>query len=269
MPDDNLFPNSPPEAEPEAPTPSVPAASGVSLAEVQGLLQPLQTELQQTRSENAALQERIAAMANRPEPESPAEDFLDTFSNDPRGTLQKEAQSIVDGRLQQLSPLLEQQLTAMSSTLVESQQAAIDREFGPDTWNEHFAPVMELRMKEARKSNPTALIDPNWVKNEVLALKGHKMDTLVELRSNQLKGVEDAKTKEREEMMANFNATGLTGGVNIPPPNTNREATEAEKAYAASRASAGLSTDIEAIRKSKAIGGTLKEYRAANPRGAA
>lgn len=235
------------------------APRSVTMEDVQNLLTPLQSKLQETertlresRDENRTLQGQLQALAQqtRLSPDTNSdEDFLDAFTNDPKGAVEKVAQTAIGQMREQLSPVLMDNISTMHSMLVDSQKSQIESQFGPGVWEEHFEPVFSERVSQMRRESPARLASADWLRNEINGIKGHKMDALIEARAKRETSQKASREAQEQQFMSRFNTTGLQGGVGPMPNGAKRELTEDEREYIRAKKAAGIDTDIESLRK--------------------
>ena len=114
-------------------------------------------------------------------------------------------------------------------------------------------------MKTIRENNVMGLADANVIKNEVLGVKGLKMNELVALKETNTKAAVDAKETERSELLAGFNMGGMTGGTNVPAKPVDAPLSEVETAYVRSKEEAGMTVDIKRLRRIQAKGSSSLE----------
>ena len=271
-PDDNVFTNPAPDSDPDVDTSSSDSASsesgngtpqGLSEAEVQLMIT---TSTQQLQTDNQLLQQELQQLRQQSQQIPPVDppkpdEWIDNFTGDAQGTVKATAEEVVNARLAQLGPYLEQQNTTIHTSLIANERRAVEAEYGTDAWTDHFEPLMNVRMAELKQSNPMALSDSNTVKNEVLGIMGLKRNELNSLKTTNTTASEKAKEEEFETMKSRLNLAGMTGGTSAPLVNTSKELTEAEKDYVASKKLAGLEVDIMALRESKNRGSTFAEYQ--------
>ena len=269
MPNDGLF-NDPAEVEEggeEQPQPE--SSPGLSSDDVQRMISTATTQLQ---ADNAALQTELRLMRETqnsspspaPEPAQTPDEYIDSFTTDAQGTVEKTAQGIVDARIEQMVPLLRQQNDTIHQNLMQSEQKAIEAEFGPTAWTDHFEPTIQARMADLRRANPASLSDPSVISTEVLGVMGLKRNELSEAKDKFTKTATEAKEAEVTELMGRFNMNGMNGGP-APVASTSKELTEAEKDYVASKKIAGETVDIQRLRKVQALKGvsSYEDYQAA------
>lgn len=252
-PDDNLFTEPNPESDP-APEPEVPTDNGTPVGltadEVQQMIQAGTAQLQ---TDNLALQTELRTLkAQQPVAETPpvptADEFIDSFTNDAQGTVQKTAEEIVNKRISTMAPFFEQQNNTMHATLMDAERRAVDAEYGPEAWATHFEPTLQARMADLRQSNAVALSDPSVIKTEVLGVMGLKRNELNDLKLANLKTAGEAKEAEMSELMSQFKMQGMTGGTSAPAVNVSKELSDTEKEYVAAKKSAGIEVDIQKLR---------------------
>jgi len=275
--DDNLFAKPAPQpivpTEPEA----APEGNGTPVAitaeQVQEMIAPLQQDLVSVREQltvSEAARERLAGQLestrNAPAPAPPAnpDSFVDAFTEDPEQSVRNVAEASTMQAMRKIAPVLEQQNETIHQTLVNAHKAQVDAEYGSGAWDTHFATVFEGRVAELRSSNARALSDPNIMQNEVLGIHGLKRDALTAVKVSNTTALETAEAEKVEQLIAQLNTTGLSGGQAVAPIATSKEPSDEERAYLASRANAGLEdTTVANLRASQGrTAGTLKEYQA-------
>ena len=263
MPDDSLFnfnepiPEDTPPAEPEG-NGIPPAPAGLTQADLAAAMAPLQTQLQQAQQElrdaqsrNTSLEDRLQMLSNQQSQQPKAEeDFLDSFTNNAQGAVEKVAKQQVQEFAGQLTPVLEQTIMGLHTSLMRAKEAEITAEFGPEAWTTHFKPILDNVVSSTRRENPAQLLSSDWLDREVNALKGHKMQDLWSLRENYAKTQAQRENERTENLVSqHFKTHGLTGGVVQRASNGARELTDVDRDYIQSRKQAGQSTDIQELHK--------------------
>lgn len=254
-----------PETEPEVSPENgeVAAPAGVSLLEVQALLEPIQTQLATAQSQNSDLQAEIARLQSSPAPAQTADGFIDDFTNDAMGTVKGLSEKVSQDQIAKLMPFLEQTNNGAHQMLSQAQETIVDGRFGPGTWKDVIEPVFVARMNDLRKTNAMALSNPEIIKQEVNSIMGFKLDELMTRKTDSAAAATTAAETQFEELRAKLNLTGMTGGNSVPQPTASREPTDAEKDYLASKAISGDTADIKTLRASAARGGSLAEWQKA------
>lgn len=254
-PDDNLFTEPAKESDP-ASEEEVPSGNGTPVGltadEVQSMIQASTAQFQ---ADNLALQNEVRTLKAQ-QNTAPAEDvpvptadeFIDSFTNDAQGTVQKTAEKIVNERIAKMTPFFEQQNNTMHASLMDAEKRAIEAEYGAEAWATHFEPTLQARMLDLRQSNAVALSDPSVIRTEVLGVMGLKRNELAELKISNLKAAGEAKEAEVTDLMSRFNMQGMTGGTTAPAANASKELNETEKAYVAAKKAAGQEVDIQKLR---------------------
>jgi hypothetical protein len=207
--------------------------------------------------------EPAPAPAPTPAPEG---DFTQQLLADPEGTINARVQDEIKSQLGQLAPYFQGLSDTAHSAIIQAHATEIDTRFGPGTYAEEFAPVLDKRFEQARKENPALLSSQDWINSEVNGVKGFKMDALVDRRGKFTTTQAEAQKAEDDRILSQVaNATNLTGGVR-PSGDKPREPTPAEEEYLRSRADSGRPMALEDLRKGQELGTSLKDWRAAKPK---
>jgi hypothetical protein len=213
MPEDKVFstetdkPTETPPAETPAATPT-----GLSKEDIAALVAeqvaPLKQGLDQQNEFFAKLQQQATERLADPErPEPTTEDWATKFYNEPQGTVQAEIAN-------QTAPALQQAASTFGKMLLDTQQAAVDKEFGAGTWAETFAPKLDPIVAEAAKVNPMSLMSPTAVQNAVDTIKGNNFGTLAE------RARKAAETDPNEDLVKSVTERveqAMTGGIRRVP----------------------------------------------------
>ena len=282
MPEESLF-NEPPAPDPATPpagegSPESPdnghasgGSGGLTREAVEAMIAPVQADLLATRNELATvnadrqqLQTQIAQLQKPVEPEPSNEDWVNRFSDDPQKVIAEEAEKLVQTRMQQLAPFLEQQNNTQHDALVNTQKASVDAAYGEGTWDAEFDAPFQARMNQLRQSNAQGLSDPAVIRNTTLELTGLKINELTDRKAGLAKANTEAQEVADQRLLDRFSAgTGMTGGQRIAPVSISRELSPAEKAFLASKELDGGTANIQDLRESASRDGTLESYQAA------
>jgi len=280
--DDNLF--NEPAAEPiVTPDPAAdPSGNGlptsITAEQVQAMIEPMQQDMTRLREElsvSEAARERLAGQLQSvqnqpgPGPAEPKADFIDAFTDNPEQSVKDLADASTMKAMSQLAPLLEQQNDTIHQTIVNAHKAQVDAEYGPGAWDTHFDTVFQGRVAELRASNARALSDPNIMQTEVHGIGYLKRDALSTMKGETATAVQAAENEKLQHFMSQLSTAGLTGGQAVSPVATSKEPTDDEKAYLASKATAGIEgTTIKDLRESQGrTKGTLAEWQASKAGG--
>ena len=277
-PNDSLFDEPADDGNGAAPE-GAPAPEGITAESIEAMLQPLQAKLDTTSKDLATAQEANRALEARlnaqpgpaPAPKTTPDDFVDQFAADPQGTIDTLVEKQVQDRLSQVMPFLEQTNTTTHAALVDSHQRSIDAQYGEGTWEAEIQPLFEHRMASIRQERPSELSNRSVIESEVRGIMGHKIDELSGRKASLATTAADARDKEDERIRSMFQMNGMTGGNGGAPPSSSKELTDAERDYLESKKRAGLTADIQTLRKGRSNSNSLNidEWRSRQPAGGA
>ncbi len=248
------------------------AAAGMSRADVEAMIAPVQADLLQTRQElanaqqaNNQLQTQISTLQADPDPEpQSADDFITDFSDHPEQTIQALVEKGRQETMAQLAPILNQHNDAQHQTLVANHKTAIDAQYGSGTWDEEFDTPFQLRAQTLRdQGRAQELSSHDAMKREVDGLKGLKIDTLHQRQAEHQKSVTAADAERKQEFMKDFRMTGMSGSGQVAPLSLKRPASDEEKAYLDSAARDGEEKSLTSLREAGTYGSTLTDYQKA------
>lgn len=280
MPDDDLFPGTPPAevvAPPEGSPPNGEGETPLTHGDVTNLIEQFVTPNTErmgeiTRSQGQ-LQEGLQAVVQTLQnlglaggSQNPEGGTMDTadFITDPETNTRRIADDVVDMKIrEQVAPLLGQIVSQEHTNIVNSQMAVVDGKFGPGTWDKEFAPELTPIFDRTRKENPSQLGNREAITNAVRSIMGAKFDTLEGLRQS----YGETKAKEAEaSQKANleFVQSNLTGGIHRTAPGSSLTEGMKEHIEREFRATGAKPNEAEFIAAANS-GSTLSEWRAAQP----
>ena len=224
-PDDNLFPSegdpNRPDQLPEGTTPDS-ADSGINKEELAGLIQqfvePNTAQMQRITDTQAALSESIQAIAARigmgEGQQAPAGEVdVSEFLADPASHINEIAKAqAAEAVRESVAPLLGQIVQQTYNTTVQTQERAIDAEFGQGTWKTHFWPELEPIFDRTQKEAPSQLGNTEAIQRAVDTVKGAKFSILADARVGAVKSQEEAKQAELESLQE-IVRSNMTGGI--------------------------------------------------------
>jgi len=256
-------PDDTPTADTTKPEPGV---SADALREaLSGITAPFAAERETQQRTIDDMTQQIAELRSQvSQTETPAAgDFSEEFFADPEGLIKKTAQSVVDERIMLLGPAIDGLANLGGTALYDRMMQDIDTEFGAGAWAEDFAPIIDQRIADERKTNPMVTTNIGWLQREVLAVKGMKMTDLVERQSKNATKSDEDKDAERRKIIDEFvNTTTMHGGVNFTAESRPKEPTQFEQEYLSSLKKSGDDVNLEDLRRNLDCGSSLAEWQA-------
>ena len=141
------------------------------------------------------------------------------------GTIAKQVQAAA-------APIVTQVANTVSAEVIKRQVDEIDEKYGPGTWKAVFADKLEPVFENARRTDPTQLMNPAAIANAVSAVKGQEFDTLVERQAEYI----NTRAQVEADRVANLtdqvvSNTNLSGGLRLTVPGRSRELDEHADTY--------------------------------------
>jgi hypothetical protein len=195
---------------------------GVTQEELAGLIQQFvepntqqMASITQTQSDLTAAVQAIAervGLGATPQTGGGEVDVSD-FLSDPQthiANISKESAS--EAVREQVAPLLAQLVQQTYNTTLSTQEAAVNSEFGPDAWKDHFWPELKPIFDRTQKEAPSQLGNTEAIQRAIDTVKGAKFETLADARVKALQSRND-QTEADKESMLELVKSNLTGGI--------------------------------------------------------
>ncbi|MCP4113856.1 MAG: hypothetical protein GY737_00345 [Desulfobacteraceae bacterium] len=224
--------------------------------------QALATQLAQTQQSLARLEGQVSAQPQVAHPEDTTP-FADRLVNDPEGVIEQKAKDANADLRERLEASEVRYNQVAHIALIQAEANAVDAEFGAGTYQEILAPQLNAHFANQTGAAANNLADPEWVKVQVNAVKGFKIQDLV----TKGQATRDATvTKQNEDLAKLIEATqagNMTGGIAPVDRSNPNELTEAEKEYNKSLEKGGMpALNIAQIRAAQDSDGSVDDILA-------
>jgi hypothetical protein len=178
--------------------------------------------------------------------------YEDEFVADPRGKIDSQIDEKLKLARQQQQAEVNQLRLVANQVMMQQHEEAVDTKFGSGTFGEVFKPLLEARMRQAAEQRPELLGSPEFIDQEVSAIRGMLFDDLTERQKTH---IEARQTEENERLAKLVNGIrpngNLSGGTSGGFENT-QEPSEEEKAYWRSQQKGGSApTDLAKLRAAR------------------
>lgn len=268
--DDQLFEPTTPEEPPKPPNgePQKPGAgTGDSPAgDPSGDIATLKADMAATNRAvgelTSTLKGLLQASQSQPapdEPETPPDtaEALNKLASDPAGFVEELAKGIYSKEVEsQVVPVARSLLETQHDNFLVEHKTDVDSEFGDGTWDAIFVPAIAPKVDQVKANNMVLLGRRDTLDMLVAEVKGRNMTELTKRAGEAAKAAEDARMRERAEIVSSLPPAGMR---RRPAPDG--ELTEDAKLMLAEIEKAtGGSEDRKLFAKMHGTGGTLSDF---------